>query len=58
MYWNGERVSSTAIRQALKAGDLATARAMLGRDYSISGRVVRGLGLGTQARLPDGERAI
>jgi len=48
----GERVSSTAIRQALKAGDMATARGMLGRDYSISGRVVRGLGLGRQLGFP------
>jgi riboflavin kinase / FMN adenylyltransferase len=52
VFRNGERVSSTAIRQALKAGDLAAARGMLGRDYSISGRVVRGLGLGRQLGFP------
>ncbi len=52
VYFGGERVSSTAIRQALKAGDLATARGMLGRDYSISGRVVRGLGLGRALGFP------
>ena len=52
VYWHGERVSSTAIREALQAGDLATARGMLGRDYSISGRVVRGLGLGRQLGFP------
>jgi riboflavin kinase/FMN adenylyltransferase len=52
VYFNGRRVSSTAIRQALKAGDLATARGMLGRDYSISGRVVRGLGLGRTLGFP------
>jgi riboflavin kinase/FMN adenylyltransferase len=52
VYWGGERVSSTAIRQALKIGDLTTARAMLGRDYSISGRVVRGLGLGRKLGFP------
>ena len=52
VYWQGRRVSSTAIREALKLGDLATARGMLGRDYSISGRVVRGLGLGTQLGFP------
>jgi riboflavin kinase/FMN adenylyltransferase len=52
VYLNGERVSSTAIRQALKRGDLATARGMLGRDYSISGRVVRGLGLGRTLGFP------
>jgi riboflavin kinase/FMN adenylyltransferase len=52
VYLHGERVSSTAIRQALKSGDLAVARAMLGRDYSISGRVVRGLGLGRKLGFP------
>jgi riboflavin kinase/FMN adenylyltransferase len=52
VYWRGERVSSTAIRQALRAGDLTTARGMLGRDYSISGRVVRGLGLGRKLGFP------
>jgi riboflavin kinase/FMN adenylyltransferase len=52
VFCNGERVSSTAIRQALKNGDLTAARAMLGRDYSISGRVVRGLGLGSKLGFP------
>jgi riboflavin kinase / FMN adenylyltransferase len=52
VYANGERVSSTAIRQALKAGDLDVARQMLGREYSISGRVVRGLGLGRKLGFP------
>jgi riboflavin kinase / FMN adenylyltransferase len=52
VFCKGERVSSTAIREALKAGDLATARDMLGRDYSISGRVVRGLGLGRKLGFP------
>jgi riboflavin kinase/FMN adenylyltransferase len=52
VFWQGQRVSSTAIREALGRGDLATARAMLGRDYSISGRVVRGLGLGKQLGFP------
>jgi riboflavin kinase/FMN adenylyltransferase len=52
VYSNGERVSSTAIRRALKAGDLTTARSMLGRHYSISGRVVRGLGLGRTLGFP------
>lgn len=58
VFRNGERVSSTAIRQALKAGDLAGARAMLGRDYSISGRVVRGLGLGKQLGFPTANVAL
>lgn len=48
----GERVSSTAIRVALGEGDLAKAKSMLGRDYSMSGRVVRGLGLGKRLGYP------
>jgi len=52
VFWNDRRVSSTAIREALKSGDLRTARGMLGRDYSMSGRVVRGLGLGRQLGFP------
>ncbi len=52
VFWQGVRVSSTAIRQALKLGDLEGARGMLGRDYSISGRVVRGLGLGRKLGFP------
>jgi riboflavin kinase/FMN adenylyltransferase len=52
VFWQGERVSSTAVRQALRRGDLATAAGMLGRHYSISGRVVRGLGLGRRLGFP------
>ena len=52
VFWEGRRVSSTAIREALKAGDMRTARGMLGRDYSMSGRVVRGLGLGRKLGFP------
>jgi riboflavin kinase/FMN adenylyltransferase len=43
---DGERVSSTAVRTALAQGDLTRAARLLGRPYSISGRVVRGDGLG------------
>lgn len=39
---NQERVSSTVIRNALAKGDLVTAEAMLGRRYSVCGRVVHG----------------
>lgn len=48
----GERVSSTAVRRALAAGDLERARRLLGRAYSISGRVVRGDGLGRKLGFP------
>lgn len=43
---DAERVSSTAVRNALAHGDLSRAARLLGRPYSISGRVVRGDGVG------------
>jgi len=49
---DGERVSSTALREALAAGDLERAGRLLGRAYSISGRVVRGDGLGRKLGVP------
>jgi riboflavin kinase/FMN adenylyltransferase len=49
---DGERVSSTAVRGALGAGDLLRAHRLLGRPYSISGRVVRGDGLGRKLGFP------
>jgi riboflavin kinase/FMN adenylyltransferase len=49
---DGERVSSTALRQALAAGELERAGRLLGRSYSISGRVVRGDGLGRKLGFP------
>jgi riboflavin kinase/FMN adenylyltransferase len=49
---DGERVSSTAVRKALAAGELAHAERLLGRPYSISGRVVRGDGLGRKLGFP------
>lgn len=46
------RVSSTAIRQALASDDLASATTMLGRDYSINGRVSHGRKLGRTIGFP------
>jgi riboflavin kinase/FMN adenylyltransferase len=43
---HGLRVSSSAVRAALAAGDMAAAAALLGRPYSVSGRVVHGKRLG------------
>jgi riboflavin kinase/FMN adenylyltransferase len=48
----GERVSSSTIRDALKAGDVAKATAMLGRPYSVCGTVSRGKGLGESLGYP------
>ncbi|PJJ99166.1 bifunctional riboflavin kinase/FMN adenylyltransferase [Lysobacteraceae bacterium NML91-0213] len=49
---DGERVSSTAIRQALVDGDFARAAGLLGRPYAIAGRVVRGRQLGRTLGYP------
>ena len=49
---DGERVSSTALREALAEGQLERASRLLGRDYSISGRVVAGDGLGRKLGFP------
>jgi riboflavin kinase/FMN adenylyltransferase len=46
--FDGERASSTAVREALAAGDLDRARRLLGRTYSIDGRVVHGDKLGRE----------
>jgi len=43
---HGQRVSSSAVRTALAAGDMKGAEGLLGRPYSISGRVVHGRKLG------------
>lgn len=40
------RVSSTVIREALAAGDVDRATAMLGRPYSMSGKIVKGRRVG------------
>ncbi len=49
---DGERVSSTRVRAALAAGDLVTAQRLLGRPYSITGRVVAGQRLGRELGFP------
>lgn len=48
----GSRVSSTLIRDALNNGDLASAESMLGRNYSVCGRVVHGEKLGRKIGFP------
>ena len=43
---HGQRVSSSAVRAALAAGDMARATALLGRPYAVSGHVLHGRKLG------------
>lgn len=49
---DGRAVSSTRIREAIRAGDLDRASQMLGRAYSLAGTVIRGDGLGHQLGFP------
>jgi riboflavin kinase / FMN adenylyltransferase len=55
---NGERISSTAVRHALSNGDLITATRMLGRPYSIVGRVTHGKKLGRTLGFPTANVAL
>ena len=50
--FEGERISSTRIRQALAASDFILAKSLLGRSYSISGRVVFGRQMGRTLGFP------
>ena len=49
---DGTPVSSTGIRSALEAGDLDLARRMLGRDFSVLGKVIEGRKLGRTLGFP------
>ena len=49
---DGCRASSSNIRGSLAAGDLKQASVLLGRSYSMSGRVIRGRQLGRQLGYP------
>ena len=48
----GERVSSSAVRGALAEGDMPHAARLLGRPYSISGRVMHGDKIGRSIGFP------
>ena len=49
---DGERISSSAVRAALQAGDLRRAERLLGHTYTISGRVAHGAKLGRDLGFP------
>ncbi|EJN06400.1 bifunctional riboflavin kinase/FAD synthetase [Herbaspirillum sp. YR522] len=48
----GVRISSSAVRAALAAGDLQLARQLLGHSYAITGHVVHGKKLGRTIGFP------
>ena len=50
--FNSERVSSTRVRDALFSGNLLLAAQLLGRNYSVSGKVVHGTKRGRELGFP------
>jgi riboflavin kinase/FMN adenylyltransferase len=56
--FDGGRVSSSAVREALAAGDFARAERLLGRPYTISGKVGRGARLGRELGFPTANIAL
>jgi riboflavin kinase/FMN adenylyltransferase len=50
--FENNRVSSSAIRAALAAGDFALAQRLLGHPYTLSGRVAHGAKLGRELGFP------
>jgi len=55
---DAEAISSTAIRQALEAGDVGAARKLLGRDYAVFGEVIAGQKLGRTLGFPTANIAL
>ena len=55
---DGERVSSSLVREALNRGDLERASRLLGRPYRIAGRVRRGRKLGRSLGFPTANLAL
>lgn len=56
--YEGDRISSTRIRQAIRDGNLDAACEMLGRPYSMRGEVLRGRALGRDLGFPTANLAV
>lgn len=50
--WQDQPISSTRIRQALAQGDFSSAEQLLGRPYSMMGRIIHGNALGRTLGFP------
>lgn len=50
--WKNEVISSSAIRKALKQGDIESANIMLGKPYMIRGEVLHGRRIGRTIGMP------
>lgn len=56
--WQGERVSSSRIRQALARGDIEEVNGCLGRPFRVSGQVRRGDRRGKRIGFPTANLAV
>lgn len=52
LYAGKVRISSSNVRQLLRAGDVSAANAMLGKDYTLSGVIVKGMQRGREINTP------
>lgn len=50
--YKGELISSSRIRKALKNGEVYDVSQMFGRNYSFSGRIIKGKGIGKTINIP------
>ncbi len=50
--WKSDVISSTAIRKAIKQGDIEAANAMLGTPYTLRGEVMHGRRIGRTIGIP------
>jgi riboflavin kinase/FMN adenylyltransferase len=50
--WRGRVISSSEIRRLLEAGNVSLACRLLGRPYTLEGRVIHGDGRGTKQTVP------
>ena len=50
--FEGMGVHSSAIREYIKQGEIYRANRLLGREYSIEGRVIKGQGIGSRELVP------
>jgi riboflavin kinase / FMN adenylyltransferase len=56
--WDGAPVSSSRVRRALQAGNIAEATGCLGRRYRITGQVIQGDGRGKKLGTPTANMAV
>ena len=50
--YHGQKIGSTKIREDLDQGNIAEANFLLGREYSITGEVIKGNGIGKELKYP------